>query len=161
MPHITIICTANICRSPLAEALLRRRLAHAGYVDWTVSSAGTWAQRGNAAAPFSAELAAEQGLDLSGHRSQIITEEGLAAADLVICMASNHAEALRIEFPDHAHKIYRLSEMVGLRYDIADPYGGPRHEYERMGRDVARLIDEGLPRIVELTLANVKKESNV
>lgn len=158
-PHILVICTANICRSPLAEALLRRYLADDGYDDWTVSSAGTWALDRRGAAPYSIEMAAERGLDIEGHRSRMVTTDMLSQADLVLCMAGNHAEALQVEFPQYADKVYRLSEMVGARYDIADPYGGPRPEYERMAREVERLIADGLSRIVELARADTPEDA--
>ena len=49
MAHIMVVCTANICRSPVAETLLRDRLEKEGLADWEVSSAGTWAETGQRA----------------------------------------------------------------------------------------------------------------
>jgi protein-tyrosine phosphatase len=150
MTEIIVVCTANICRSPVVEAVLRDRLAAKGLPDWRVQSAGTWAQNGQAASRYSREILAERGLDISGHTSQVITKELLQGADLVLCLETGHAEALRAEFPHHAGKIFLLTEMVGHRYSIADPYGGPRFAYERMIDDVTQLVEDGLPRIIEL-----------
>lgn len=150
MTEIIVVCTANICRSPVVEAVLREKLAAEGLPDWRIQSAGTWAQNGQAASRYSREILAERGLDISGHTSQVITEELLQGADLVLCLETGHAEALRAEFPHHAGKIYLLTEMVGHRYSIADPYGGPRFAYERMIDDVTQLVEDGLPRIIEL-----------
>jgi protein-tyrosine phosphatase len=150
MPEIIAVCTANICRSPVVEAVLRDRLAGKGLMGWRVQSAGTWAQNGQAPSRYGQEILAERGLDISSHTSQVITEELLQTADLVLCLETGHAEALRAEFPHHAAKIFLLTEMVGQRYSIADPYGGPRFAYERMIDDVTQLIEDGLPRIIEL-----------
>ena len=150
MADIIVVCTANICRSPVVEAVLNDRLAQKGLEEWQVRSAGTWAQNGQPASAYSVQILAEQGLDISNHASQIITEELLEETDLVLCMETGHAEALRAEFSAQAGKIYLLTEMVGHRYSISDPYGGPRSAYERMITDVTQIIEQGLPRIIEL-----------
>ncbi len=100
MANILIVCTANICRSPVVEALLADRLEKEGYLDWQVASAGTWAMEGHRASHFSVEVLDEHGLDISGHRSSPVSLEVLDWADLVLCLASGHAEALRAEFPE-------------------------------------------------------------
>jgi protein-tyrosine phosphatase len=150
MPHILVVCTANICRSPVVEAVLRDRLYHKGLADWTVSSAGTWAIVSRRASQFSEELMAEQGLDISDHQARMVDADQLKTADLVLCMEKGHVEALKVEFPQYAHKIYLLSQMAGYRYSISDPYGGPMSAYRDMVREVTRLIEAGLPRIIEL-----------
>lgn len=154
MPEILVVCTANICRSPVVEAILRARLRERGLADWRVASGGTLALPGYEAAEHSRELLAERRLDISGHRSQRVEERHLAASDLVLCMEWGHREALRIEFPHHRGKIHLLTEMVGDHREVADPIGGPRQGYERMVDEVTELIDQGLPRIVELASAH-------
>lgn len=150
MPHILLVCTANICRSPVAEAILRDRLQKAGLTDWIVSSVGTWALVPRGASRFSYELLAEQGLDIGRHRATMVEARHLETADLVLCMESGHVEALQIEFPQYASKIYLLSQMVGRRYSIADPYGSAIEAYRDMVQEITQLIEEGLPRIIEL-----------
>jgi protein-tyrosine-phosphatase len=158
MPDILIVCTANICRSPVVEALLRDRLHQKGLPNWTVSSAGTWAVAARGASHFSRELMAEQGLDISAHRAVMVEADHLATADLVLCMERGHVEALKVEFPQYADKIYLLSQMVGQHYSIADPFGGPIEAYRHMVREVARLIETGLPRIIELVEEKMKEK---
>lgn len=160
MPEILVICTANICRSPVVEELLRARLAEQGLEDWRVSSAGTLALPGFAAAEHSTGVMAERGFDLRGHRSQRAEEPQLAAADLVLCMDWGHKEALQIEYPHHRGKIYLLTEMVGELYEVVDPIGGPREGYERMVDEVTMLIGEGLPRIIEISRGEPRDRQN-
>ncbi|MCB8982758.1 MAG: low molecular weight phosphotyrosine protein phosphatase [Ardenticatenaceae bacterium] len=148
MPSILVVCTANICRSPVAAALLRDRLQKRGLADWVVRSAGTWAEESVRASRYSVELAAERGLDITGHRAEMVNRQLLKEADLVLCMETGHAEALRVEFPGSADKIYLMSEMVGKKYGISDPYGRSRATYEAMVTELENIIDAGLDEII-------------
>jgi protein-tyrosine-phosphatase len=144
MPRVLIVCTGNICRSPAAEVLLRARLEAEGLTDWEVSSAGTWTMTGRPASREIIQLMAERGLDVAAHRSREVGREAMQQADLVLVMTRNHAEALRLEFPDQAKKIHQLSEVGGqVAYDIQDPYGRPMEVYRSVVAEIARLIDEG------------------
>jgi protein-tyrosine-phosphatase len=154
-----VVCTANICRSPVAEALLRARLHAAGLTKWTVSSAGTWVEPGHTAAPFSIALMAERGLDIQQHRSQSVTEPLMQQADLVLCLETGHAQTLRQAYPAHRHKIYTLRHMAGQRGSVRDPYGGTRQHYERMVAEVDDLIERGFPRIQTLAQENWQRRS--
>ncbi len=156
MANILIVCTANICRSPVAAAILSDRLRQRGLDDWKVLSAGTWAMVSRGASRFSIVVARRAGLDLTHHRAMMVNEGLLRGADLVLTMEDGHAEALRVEFPDDAHKVHLLSEMGGPRFNVPDPYGGPLEGYERMYDELVELIDGGMDRIVELSSRNEK-----
>jgi protein-tyrosine-phosphatase len=145
-----MICTANICRSPVAEGLLRDRLRQRGLLDWTVSSAGTWAQVERGASENSVVVMNERGLDINSHVSRMVKREHLCQADLVLCMESGHAEALRAEFYQYAPKIHLLTEMAGRHYSISDPYGQPLTAYRLMANEVEEIIDEGIDEIIRL-----------
>lgn len=159
MPHILFVCTANICRSPVAEAVLRSRLQGRGMAGWTVGSAGTWAVQERNAAQNSVRVLAERGIDISDHRSRIVSREILDEADLILCMESGHVEALQAEFLEAAPRIHLLSEMADENFSISDPYRGPLEEYQRMAATVTEIIDRGLQRIIDLARANHKQRS--
>lgn len=161
MPHILLVCTANICRSPVAAALLRQKLAANGRTpsDWVVQSAGTWATIKRGPSRFSTQLMADRGMDISRHRAKMIDEKMLAQADLILCMETGHVEALKIEFPQFRDRIFTLSEMVDKPYSIADPYGGPLEEYQRMVAEVEDLIDAGFERMLALAEENAGKRA--
>lgn len=154
MAHILIVCTANICRSPVATALLKDRLQNSGYEDWMVSSAGTWAQVKRGASHNSVVVAAQYGHDISDHIARMVEESILGEVDLVLCMEEGHVEALMVEFPDQAHKIYPITAMAGPTYSVDDPFGGSLLDYQRMAAELANIIDRGLDRIIELAEAN-------
>ena len=148
---VLIVCTGNLCRSPMAEGLLRARLARdEARRDWRVGSAGVWTVDGRPASVNGVREMAQRGIDLSGHLSRSVTRELMDEADLVLAMTRGHAEALTAAFPEHGSKVYLLSEMVGGTYDIEDPYGGTRLEYAQTARQLERLIEDGYERIVAL-----------
>ena len=154
MARILVICTANICRSPVAAALLRDRLRQRGLTDWTVGSAGTWAMAARPASRYSVEVMGRHGYNIADHRAAMVDESQLREADLALTMEDGHAEALRAEFPAQAHKVFMLTEMIGRNYNIPDPYGGPPGEYQRMYETLVEVIDAGLERIIDLAGRN-------
>jgi protein-tyrosine-phosphatase len=159
MANILVICTANICRSPVAAALLRDRLRQRGLADWQVESAGTWAMAARGASRYSVDLMSRNGLDITSHISRMVNEDQLRWADLVLTMEDGHAEALRAEFPAEEHKVYIITEMIGHSYSIADPYGGPLEDYERMVTSLSEVIDGGLERIIALARQNANSRN--
>jgi protein-tyrosine phosphatase len=106
---VLVLCRANVARSPLADVLLQAALPG---VD--VSSAGVRARDGYAAAEESQRLAAERGLDLSGHRSRAVTQELIGRADLVLTMSEAHRDLATPLAPRAAAKVFTLREFVRL-----------------------------------------------
>lgn len=150
MHSVLFICTANQCRSPLAEGLLRLQVG-LDNPDWQISSAGTWAYDGTPATQNSVVVLKERGLDLSNHSSRTVNGEMIADHRLVLTMEKGHKEALRVEFPKLAGRIYLLSEMIDQVFEIADPVGRPLAEYQATARDIESILTRGFDKISRLS----------
>jgi protein-tyrosine-phosphatase len=149
MYSVLFICTANICRSPMAEGLMKA-LVKDSQDTWRIGSAGTWTVEGEPAAVISNEIMNERGIDLSAHRSRIVTPNMMKEYQLVLTMEHGHKEALSIEFKAINPRIFLLSEMIGKKFDIPDPMGRARTEYKVIADEIATLIEQGQEKIKNL-----------
>jgi protein-tyrosine phosphatase len=114
MAEILVVCSGNICRSPIAEGLLRRALERRVGKDAPgVSSAGTIAVDGGHATDASVAAAGELGIDIGGHRARRLSAS-LAEADLIVCMAAEHRDAIAALAPSAADRTFTLKELVRL-----------------------------------------------
>jgi protein-tyrosine-phosphatase len=154
MHSVLFVCTANICRSPMAAALLRAKVA-AESADWRIESAGTWAREGSPAATRTLLVMKERGLDISDHGSRSVSRELLKSFNLILTMEHGQKEAMQIEFPEVARRIYLLSEMIGQRFEIADPMGGFDEDFQATAKEIDDLLDRGLQRIRQLASDDV------
>jgi protein-tyrosine phosphatase len=107
---ILVLCTGNICRSPMAEALLRERLRSRG-VEASVSSAGL-SFDGRAATPEAIEAASRYQVDLDGHRSRVMSADLIEKADLVLAMERMHAREAVVLADGALHRTFTLKELV-------------------------------------------------
>ncbi len=151
MSTILFICTGNLCRSPMAEGLMKRKLADRGLdAKHQVQSAGTWAVNGRPASENAIAVMKERGIDISAHIARTVTAEDVAEATLILVMTRDHAQMLRNTWPQYDWKVYRLSTVAGKRRDVPDPYTGPIQEYRAVADLIARYLDDGFERILEL-----------
>jgi protein-tyrosine phosphatase len=121
MTSILVVCTGNVCRSPIAEGMVRSILqARFGAAAPSVASAGTAAWVGSAADPSSVAAAAELGIDISAHRARQLRADDVRSAELVLAMASEHRDAASRLFPGTEGRIFTLKELVLLLEDLPE-----------------------------------------
>lgn len=140
---ILMVCLGNICRSPLAEGILKSKLTN----DFEIDSAGTIAMhQGKLPDSRSISTAREHGIDITEQRSRPITKSDLDSFDLIFCMdEENYSNVIRlVENETQKSKIHLILEYAGMgRKEVPDPYYGGISGFEK----VYDMLDEASDKI--------------
>lgn len=115
--RILVVCAGNICRSPVAEAMLRQALP-----GRQLSSAGLGALVGHGVEPTARALAEADGLDVANHQARQLTAEMLGDADLVLVMSPGQRRAVGELAPQALGKTMLLGKWLPDEPEIPDPY---------------------------------------
>jgi protein-tyrosine-phosphatase len=138
---ILTLCTGNICRSPMAEGIIRTFFEAGEFID--VSSAGTHAVDGNPATEFAILASREKKIDLAYHRARLLDSLLIKGNDMILCMEPAHAEWVLAIDSSSYEKVYNLADFSGtggsLR-KIADPYGCSLREYRLCFDEIHKCI---------------------
>lgn len=143
--RLLIVCTGNICRSPIAAGLADRIALERG-VDVEIRSAGTLGLADHRAEPYAITVCRELGIDIGQHRSRALTPELVAWADKILVMELEHAQAVTAIDEKAATRVVPLGPLAGVP-EIADPYGSWFPGPYRETRD---LLDRALRRLLHV-----------
>jgi len=144
---ILMVCLGNICRSPLAEGIMKAKLESSGR-SFHIDSAGTGAwHQGEPPDKRSIEVAARYGLDISGQRARPVNQEDFDLFDYIFAMdRSVFSTLLERSAPEHHHKIHLMLEFAGLGVeDVPDPWFGNREDFEQ----IYSLLDDACTKSAE------------
>lgn len=133
--HILVLCTGNICRSPVAQALMQQR-----FPDKRVESAGLGALVGAGVDANAGSLAADAGLDLSGHVARQVDTAMLSKADLILVMSEGQRHAVAERHPPASGKTLLMTRWIGGE-DVPDPYRKSRDAFEHVHRLLVDAAD--------------------
>ncbi len=153
---VLFVCTANICRSPTAEAVFRRKAAQAGLADrLVIDSAGTHDYHLGASPDQRAQaVARKRGYEMSEVRARLVSRDDLASFDYILAMDMKNMTALhRLGEPDLWQKPKLLMSYSRLykAKEIADPYGASEERFE-LALDMIESATEGLLAVIRTEL---------
>ena len=147
---VLFVCTANICRSPMAEGVFRTMVRRVGLTDsFIIDSAGTSAMHvGQPPTPLAVQAAKLRGYEIGDLRSRALTNEDIEKFTLSLAMDRSHLAAMRWMAPravaDRPQMFMKFAPQVGV-LEVADPYGGPARGYEA----ALDLIEAGCKGLLE------------
>lgn len=150
--QILFVCTGNSCRSPLAEGLMKKKVADLGLSDIQVSSAGVACLDGMRAAENAVLAAKESGADINRHRTRSVHSAMITGSDLTVVMEPRHKQEVLDLVPEARGRVFLLTELGSPPGDrgIKDPIGEPLEAYRACRDEIARCLDGVVAKIKEL-----------
>ena len=138
--RVLVVCIGNICRSPMAEGLLKNALPNV-----QVSSAGLGALVGHGADPIALGLMAEAGVDIAAHRARSLTDQIARDADLILVMDEQQKQQIAQQYPYTRGKVFRLAKAA--KQDIPDPYRQSPEVFQSVFAQIRSGVNEWTKRI--------------
>ena len=133
--NILVVCVGNICRSPMAEALLKQR-----YPRKNIDSAGVGALVGHPADPAALEIMTAQQLDITKHVAKQLDENLAKKADIIFTMSDGQTKWIEERWPFCRGKTFKLGHWMSK--DIADPYKHEMSAFETAYQDIVDSLEQ-------------------
>lgn len=139
--NILVVCVGNICRSPMAEALLKQR-----FPEKNIDSAGVGALVGHGADPAAIRIMEQQNIDITGHVAKQIDENLALKADLIFTMSDSQNKWIEERWPFCRGKTFKLGHWSDQ--DIADPYKHELSAFKTAYQDIIRGIEDWQDKLI-------------
>jgi protein-tyrosine phosphatase len=160
---ILFVCSGNICRSPMAEAMLRSMMPQDWHSEVKIYSAGTLGIEGAPADERAKRVMEEININLRSHRSQGVTPESVKNCDYILVMSSDHLDYFREHFPEHMDKVHLLRSfkrddpLADELVSIADPVDAPLERFRDTRDMIQKEIMRILPQLATLVEVDLSK----
>ena len=138
--NILVVCVGNICRSPMAEALLKQR-----FPNKNIDSAGVGALVGHSADPAALEIMVKQDIDITSHIAKQIDENLAKTADIIFTMSDGQTKWIEERWPFCRGKTFKLGHWMSK--DIADPYKHEMSAFKTAYQDIVDSLDQWADKI--------------
>ena len=138
--NILVVCVGNICRSQMAEALLKQRYPHKN-----IDSAGVGALVGHPADPAALEIMNEQQIDITKHVAKQLDEKLAKTADIIFTMSDGQTKWIEERWPFCRGKTFKLGRWINK--DIADPYKHDMSAFETAYQDIVESLEQWADKI--------------
>ncbi len=132
---IVFVCSGNICRSPMAETMLRDMLQKQGDSETRVFSRGMSAEMGLPMTREAIQVLKTAGFTAYKHRAGQLTRQDVEEADHILAMTEDHVAQILAQFPEARKKV----KLLGAS-SIADPYGGSLSDYEKCRIEIQNAL---------------------
>jgi protein-tyrosine-phosphatase len=148
-PSLLFVCTANICRSPMAQGLMAviAREHDPAWRSWHIRSAGIRALDGLPASQDAIETMRSRGIDITDHRSHSVTRGDVQSCQVIIAMEERQKRILQEQFTEAKERIFTVGEIVESDQDVVDPFGGTLQDYEITARLLEKWLEDAYVRI--------------
>ncbi|MCL2592296.1 MAG: low molecular weight protein arginine phosphatase [Defluviitaleaceae bacterium] len=149
MNNILFVCTGNTCRSPMAEHIFNKKAKEKG-INYEVKSCGVAAFGSSSASENAIKALNELGIDLSVHKSKMITQEDIACADVILTMTNSHKHHILQYFGEFSNKVYTVYEYaLSQKSDISDPFMGSIEIYRSCRDELNKLLEIIIKKLLE------------
>lgn len=139
--NILVVCVGNICRSPMAAAILAKR-----YPQKHIDSAGLSALIDHPADTKAIEVMAVDDIDISTHVAKQISEELVGKADLILTMSTSQTKWIEEKWPHCRGKTFRIGHWIDK--DITDPYRSPKSVFEAAKSNIIDSLEQWNEKII-------------
>lgn len=143
---IMFICTGNICRSAMAEGIMKK-LVKDKKIDAQIYSCGIYAESGDYATYNAIEAAKYYDVDISNHRATNIKNSQIEEMDIILCATNSHKDVVISMYPNLINKVYNMKEYAkldedGKDMDIKDPWGYDMEIYRRCIEEISICLEK-------------------
>ena len=147
------ICTGNICRSAMAEGMMKKLVEYKNIKDMEICSCGIYAETGDYSTYNAIEAAKVYGADISNHRATNIRDSKIEEMDVILCATTSHKQNVLFLYPNLNGKVYTMKEYAGLddygeNIDINDPWGYDLNVYYNCAKEIEECLEKIVEKIV-------------